>query len=326
MTVTERPAVVAVVAPGEQPPSAFDDIAAVADLEVADSHESLVAALGSADVLFAWDFRTRLIPRAWPHATKLRWIHTASIGVDSVLTAEVARSDVVVSNTRGVFEDPIAEYVLAMLLVFAKDVRETLRLQARHEWSHRETALLREQHVLICGAGPVARAIARTLRGLGVEFDVVARSARAGDRDFGVVHAAESLNGLLPQTDYIVLALPLTADTHGFIDRARLEQLKPGAHVVNIGRGPLIDEQALLEFLASGHVGAAALDVFMQEPLPPEHAFWDMENVVVSPHMSGDAIGWTDRVVDRFLTNLERFAGREPLMNVVDKAPFVSGA
>lgn len=320
----KRQAVVAVVASGEQPPSALDRIAAVADLEVVDSHESLVAALRSAEVLFAWDFRTPLIPRAWPHATKLRWIHTASVGVDSVMTTEVANSDVVVSNTRGVFEDPIAEYVLAMLLLFAKDVRETLRLQERREWSHRESALLRDQHTLICGAGPIARAIARLLRGIGVGFDVVARTGRAGDRDFGEVHAADRLPGLLGRADHLVVALPLTSETYGFFGRARLEQLKPGAHIVNIGRGPLIDEDALIEALASGHLGGAALDVFMQEPLPRDHPFWGLETVVVSPHMSGDAIGWMDRVVDRFSANLERFADGEPLQDVIDKEPFVS--
>jgi phosphoglycerate dehydrogenase-like enzyme len=316
--------IVAVVAPGEQPPRAFERIAAVAELEVADSEAALAAALATAEVLFAWDFRTTFLPRAWPHAAKLRWIHAGSIGVDAVMTPEVASSDVVVSNTRGVFEQPIAEYVLAMLLFFAKDVRETLRRQARHEWSHRESALLREQSTLICGAGPVARAIARVLRGIGAGFDVVGRSARSGDPDFGEVHAAAGLPGLLARADYLVVALPLTAETHGFFDRARLAQLKPGARIVNIGRGPIIDEQALIEALASGHVGGAALDVFMQEPLPPGHPFWDMETVVVSPHMSGDAIGWTDRVVDRFLSNLQRYAAGEPLRDVVDKAPFTT--
>jgi phosphoglycerate dehydrogenase-like enzyme len=200
----------------------------VADLAVVDSHEALAAALRSAAVLFAWDFHTALIPRAWPHATKLRWVHTASIGVDSVMTTEVAKSDVVVSNTRGVFEAPIAEYVLAMLLLFARHLRETLRLQGRHEWSHRECALLRDQRTLICGAGPVARAIARRLRGIGADLDVVARSAGAGDPDFGKVHAANSLPGLLGRVDYLVVALPLTSETHGLFDRARLQQLKPG--------------------------------------------------------------------------------------------------
>jgi phosphoglycerate dehydrogenase-like enzyme len=285
----KRHAVVAVVAPGEQPPRAFDRIAAVPDLEVARSHEALAAALRTAEVLFAWDFRTALIPRAWPHATKLRWIHTASIGVDSVMT-----------------------------------IRETLRLQARHEWSHRESALLRDQNTVICGAGPIARAIARLLRGIGAGFDVVARSARAGDADLGDVHAANRLQGLLRRADYLVVALPLTSETYGFFDRARLQQLKPGAHIANIGRGPIIDEQALIDSLASGHFGGAALDVFTQEPLPPDHPFCDMETVVVSPHVSGDAIGWTDRVVDRFLSNLERFTEGEPLEDVINKAPFVS--
>ena len=325
MTPPQRPAVVAVVAPGERPPSAFEAITAVAGLSIADSPERLAAALAHSDVLFAWDFRTRLIPGALPHAGRLRWIHTASIGVDAVMTAEVAGSDVVVSNTRGVFEDPIAEYVLAMLLLFAKDVRETLRLQGRHEWVHRETALLREQRVLICGAGPVARAIARVLRGVGVAIDVVARSARAGDPDFGEVHGVERLDDLLAHTDHLIVALPLTAATDGFIDGARLARLRRGAHVVNIGRGPLIDEQALLRALRCGHVAGAALDVFEQEPLPPGHPFWDMQNVVVSPHMSGDSIGWTERVVERFVGNLERYAAGRPLEDVVDKTPFVAG-
>jgi phosphoglycerate dehydrogenase-like enzyme len=158
-----------------------------------------------------------------------------------------------------------------------------------------------------------------------VGFDVVARSARAGDPDFGDVHGGERLDDLLPHTDHLVVALPLTAETHGYVDAARLGRLKRGAHIVNLGRGPLVDGAALLEALRSGHVAGAALDVFQQEPLPPAHPFWDMETVVVSPHMSGDAIGWTDRVVERFVGNLKRYAAGRPLQDVVDKAPFVAG-
>jgi phosphoglycerate dehydrogenase-like enzyme len=132
------------------------------------------------------------------------------------------------------------------------------------------------------------------------------------------VQAIDDLDQLLPEADDVVLALPLTEATRGLIDARRLALMRPGARLVNVGRGALVVEEALLDSVRDGHLGAAALDVFEREPLPPDHPFWATDNVLVSPHMSGDLVGWRDRVVDRFAANLRRWVAGDPLADVVD--------
>jgi phosphoglycerate dehydrogenase-like enzyme len=314
--------VAVLVADADYPPAGLELLGALAEPRLADSANSLVRALDGAEVLFAWDFRSALLRGAWPHAGALRWIHTGSVGVDAVVSAEVAASDVVVTNTRGVFERPIAEYVLGLLLLFVKDLPRTIALQRRREWRHRETEMLGGRRALILGAGAIARELARLLHAVGIAVDAVGRTARDGDPDFGHVHPASDVDLLLPSADFVILALPLTAETHGFFGADRLARMKPGARIVNVGRGALIDEEALLAALESGRLAGAALDVFASEPLPDEHPFWAMEQVVVSPHMAGDRIGWQQAAVEMFAANLRRWRAGEPLAHVVDKHRF----
>jgi phosphoglycerate dehydrogenase-like enzyme len=218
-----------------------------------------------------------------------------------------------------VFERPIAEYVLGLILMFAKDLRGTLARQRERRWEHRETETIAGARVLILGAGGVARAIAPLLRAAGMEVQVVGRTARTGRPDIGDVRASSEVDGLLPSADYVVLALPLTSETRGYLDGRRIALLSPRARIVNIGRGPLVDEDALAAALRSGAIAGAALDVFATEPLPPEHPFWAMDGVIVSPHMSGDRIGWEREVVAHFVENLRRWLDGEALHNLVDK-------
>jgi phosphoglycerate dehydrogenase-like enzyme len=171
--------------------------------------------------------------------------------------------------------------------------------------------------VVLLGPGPVGRETAKLLRAAGMVVDVVGRRARE-DAELGHVHAIDELDELLPSADDLVLALPLTEATRGIIDARRLALMRPGARVINVGRGALVVEDALLAAVRDGHLGAAALDVFEQEPLPSDHPFWAMDNVLVSPHMSGDLVGWRARVVDRFAANLRRWVAGEPLADVVD--------
>jgi phosphoglycerate dehydrogenase-like enzyme len=314
--------VVVLTPPGQQGMLPLDALRAVAEVRVADSVEGLNRTLGGVDVLFLADFRTDLLARAWPSARDLRWIQTASIGVDAVLIPEVVGSDVVVTNTRGVFEQPIAEYVLALLLAFAKDLRRTLELQARREWSHRESQRLGGRRMVVLGAGPLAREIVLLARAVGVHVDVVGRRARDGEPGIGMVHGPGDLDPLLARADIVVLALPLTSDTYRLLDADRLARLRRGAWLVNVGRGATLDQDALIAALSTGQVAAAALDVFDVEPLPPAHPLWSTENVVISPHMSGDLVGWEEEVVRHFLDNLARWRAGDPLRDVVDKTGF----
>ena len=183
------------------------------------------------------------------HAGALRCIHAGSVGVDAVLVDEVVRGDIVVTDTRGVFERPIAECVLAVILRFAKDRHGTLARQRERRWHHRESELISDRRVVALGAGGVARELVPRLRAAGLRVDVVGRTARDGDGGLGRVHGGDAADELLAAADYAVLALPLTAETRGYFDARRLSLPSATARVINIGREPLIDEDARLEAL-----------------------------------------------------------------------------
>lgn len=317
--MTRRPSILIVGA--EEPPlPRLDAIRALGDVEIADAVPSLAQALARVEVVFAWDFRSDHLRSAWPAAPTVRWIHAASAGVDTLLFPEVVEADVIVTNTRGVFERPIAEYALALMLLFAKDLHGTLAHQREGRWLYREAETLAGRRLLIAGVGAVGREVARLAAAAGMEVTGVGRRARGSDPDFGVVHAVDELDDLLGTADYLVLTLPLTDATRGLIDADRLARLPPGARLINVGRGAVVDEAALLDALRSGHVAAAGLDVFADEPLPGDHPFWTMPQVVVSPHMAGDVAGWRERAVDGFVENLRRWRDGLPLLHVVDKS------
>lgn len=281
--------------------------------------DDLAELLPDADVLFLWDFRSHALRDAWPAADRLRWVHAASAGVNHVLSDEVIASEVVVTNSRGVFDEPMAEYVLGLALAFAKDLPTTLRLQRERRWHHRETERLGGRRALVAGTGPIGRAIARKLAAVGMSVTGLGRRAIAGDPDFGTVLPMAELPGALPDTDFLVLAAPLTEQTTGMVDAAALAAMKPTARLINVGRGPLVVEADLIDALRSGGIAGAALDVFVDEPLAESSPLWELPNVVVSPHMSGDVVGWRDELVALFADNLDRFRAGRPLHNVVDK-------
>lgn len=314
-----RPKIVVIVAPDDVDPPGLAPLGPLADLHVVRTAPQLDQVVDGADVLAVYDFRTELVQHLGPRAAELGWIHAASAGVDAVLTPPVVDSPTVVTNAQGVFDDAIAEYVLAVLLLFTKDLRTTLALQRRRTWRHRETERLAGRRVVVVGAGSIGRSIARLCTAAGMSVRGVARRARPDDPDFAAVVGADRLHAELAGADDVVLATPLTADTRRLIDADALAAMRPGARLVNIGRGPVVDHDALLAALHSGQVGAAALDVFEDEPLPAEHPFWDMDQVLVSPHMSGDVVGWVDALGAQFVANVERWRAGEPLRHLVDK-------
>ncbi|MEA2145584.1 MAG: hypothetical protein QOG59_1171 [Solirubrobacteraceae bacterium] len=318
-----KPTLVFLAAPGAPAPDELHAVAEVADVVIADDASTLRDALARAQIALVWDFQTPLLREVGPGG--LSWIHTCSIGVDALITPEIIRAPVTVTNTRGVYERPIAEYVLAALLLMAKDLPRTLALQRQGQWRPRLTEALTERRVLVLGPGAVGREIAQLLRAAGMQVRVVGRRARDDEPGLGRVEGIDDLNRLLTTADDLVVALPLTSATRGILTRQRLAQLPRGARVINVGRGSLIDEPALLQALRSGQVGAAVLDVFEREPLPDGHPFWTMDNVLVSPHMSGDVAGWEAKVIERFLDNLDRWSRGEPLHHIVDKQSFAVG-
>jgi phosphoglycerate dehydrogenase-like enzyme len=227
-------------------------------------------------------------------------------------------SDVVVTNAHGVFDRPIAEYVLGAVIAHAKDSRTSFDLQRRREWRHRETRSVLGAQVLVVGTGAIGREIARLLRAAGLEVRGAGRVARSGDPDFGEVVASSNLAAQVGDVDHLVLAAPLTEATRGLVDAKVLAAMKPDAHVINIARGPIVDEAALLNALQDRRI-AVTLDVFDREPLPPDHPLWDAPRATITAHMSGDVIGWRDTLAAQFVNNLQRWLAGEPLLNVVDK-------
>ncbi|MEH0593639.1 D-2-hydroxyacid dehydrogenase [Streptomyces scabiei] len=290
-------------------------------VEYADA-TTLAERLPSADVLLVWDFTSRAVRDAWPGGgPRPRWVHTASAGVDHLLCPElVADEDVVVTNARGVFEAPIAEYVAALVLAMAKDLPRSGELQGRREWRHRETLRVAGGRACVVGSGPIGREIARLLKALGLHTALVGRTARPG------VHAPEDLDRLLARADWVIAAAPLTEATHGMFDARRFGVMQPSARFVNVGRGQLVVEDALVEALRKRWIAGAALDVFAREPLGPDDPLWEVPGLIVSPHMSGDTVGWRDELGARFVELFELWETGRPLPHVVDKKlGYVSG-
>lgn len=288
------------------------------DLRLISSAGQLAADAADADVVFVWQPRLDWIQRCWGWSPRLRWVAASSAGVDYLMFPELVRSDVTVTNSAGIFDEPMAEYALALVSAVCADLPLTLRLQARREWRHRETRRLAGSEVLVLGAGGIGRAIARLLRAAGARTRSLARTRR-DDPELGAVAGLDELPALLPAADFVILALPQTPATERIIGPAELALMRGDAWLVNLGRGALVDEPALASALAGNAIGGAALDVFAAEPLPADSPLWGLPNVIVSPHMSGDAQGWERALTDLFLAQLKRYRAGEPLVNVVDK-------
>lgn len=303
---------------GEAPPPRLESIEELANVRRTQEPE-LAASLPGTEVLFMWDFWSDAVPAAWPYADRLRWVHIASAGVDRLIFPELAASDVIVTNSRGIFDEPIAEYVLGTVLCFAKDLHTTLRFQDRRRWVHRETERITGARALVVGTGPIGRAIGRRLTAAGLKVTGIGRAPRPQDPDLGTVRPWPELYEALSAADYVVLAAPLTDLTRDMIDAAALARMRPTARLINVGRGQLVVEPDLVDALRAERIAGAALDVFATEPLAESSPLWELPNVLVSPHMSGDTIGWRDALADLFVDNLSRYRAGEPLRNVVDK-------
>ena len=269
----------------------------------------------------------RLLVRA-PH---LAWVHSATSGVERALTPNALERGVVVTNARGVFSRPIAEYVLMMILAVSRRLPQLLELQRERTWQPLEGAELRDVTVGIVGLGSIGRAVGALATGFGCR--VVAVRRRPGtdlagtddDRSLGEamlerVGGPETLPELLAESDFIVLAAPLTPETIDMINDDTLAMVKPGAWLINVARGRLVDERALLRALRDGTLGGAVLDTFRDEPLPATSPFYDLDNVIVTPHTAWSSGRVLDRSVELFCDNLRRFAVGEPLLNIVDPA------
>jgi phosphoglycerate dehydrogenase-like enzyme len=257
-------------------------------------------------------------------AGRLRWIHSPAAGVGGMLFPEMRESPVVITNSKGMSADTIAEHVLAVTLAMFRRLPHAFRCQAVHEWAQDAIAeqgnrTIAGSRILVVGLGGIGRAVARRMSLLGAH---VAGNRRSADRGVEYVAEVADPGGLIDQlrgADVVVLAAPYTRETRGLIGAAALAAMSRSAILVNVSRGGLVDEGALAEALRAGLIAGAALDVFDDEPLPPESPFWSMPNVLVTPHTSGFRPDHWEAATALFAANLRRFEAGEPLANVVDK-------
>ncbi len=296
----------------------LEGIADQAEIRHVRDEDELRAGLREADILVVTDFRTEMLERAWSERTRLDWVHATSAGVDALMFPGLVESDIPVTNARGVFNLGIAEYVLGAVLMFAKDTLGNLRYQREHRWVHRETELIRDRRALVVGAGSIGTDVARLLQAAGLQVEGTSKEARA-DRVFDAVHANDRLHELLPDFDFVVITAPLTDETRGLFDSHAFERMDSGARLINVGRGPIVVTDHLVDALDAGEIAGAAMDVFDTEPLPGDSPLWDMPNVMISAHMAGDFIGWRAALGEQFVENFRRWRRGDPLVNLVDK-------
>jgi phosphoglycerate dehydrogenase-like enzyme len=271
----------------------------------------------------------RLLSRA-PHLT---WVHSATSGVERALTPAARDRDVLVTNARGVFSRPIAEHVLLMILAVSRHLPELLELQRERTWQPLEGRELRELTIGIVGYGSLGRSVASLASAFGARVIALRRrpegAAAAGtDEEDGFpfeprvdqVFGPDRLHELLAASDIVVLAAPLTPETEGMIDEAAIGAMKRDAWLINVARGRLVDDTAIVRALRDNRIGGAALDTFRDEPLPPGSPYWELPNVILTPHTAWSSARVLDRSIDLFCDNLVRFSRGEPLRNVVDPA------
>jgi phosphoglycerate dehydrogenase-like enzyme len=255
---------------------------------------------------------------------RLRWIHSPAAGVGGMLYPEMVESPIVVTNARGVSADTIAEHVLAVTLAFFRRLPHAWRSQVAHEWAQEAISKagnrqISGSRVIVIGLGAIGLAVARRMTLLGAQVVGLRRNAAHHLDDVAEVASTDRLHDFLPTADVVVVAAPHTRDTRQLIGAPELRRMSRDAILINVSRGPLIDEAALLEALRQESIGGAALDVFVDEPLKPDSPFWSLPNVLITPHTSGSRIDYWDRALELFADNLRRFEKGRPLVNVVDK-------
>ena len=318
------------------------DLAAIRDAApgarlVSVSYEGLAdGPLDDVEVLLRGRLPADVFDRILGRAPRLRWVHSATAGVERVLTPSSRQREIVITNARGVFSRPIAEYVMLMILAVSRRLPQLLELQAEKTWQPLEARELRDVTVGIVGLGSIGRAVGALATAFGCR---VLATRRRSDEAATTLPPGEPVDGdevplgtvmldrvlpperlpeMLAESDFVVLAAPLTTDTRGMIDESALRAMKRGAWVINVARGELIDERALLRALREGSIGGAVLDTFTQEPLPPSSPLYELDNVIVTPHTSWSSARVLDRSIGLFCDNLRRYATGEPLVNVVD--------
>ena len=255
-------------------------------------------------------------------ANDLVWHHVPWVGVESIIRPAIQEKGIILTNGSGVNSENIAEHVVAMMLMFARDLHSFVRHQDKHEWRKWEEDApqffeLGSQRVLCLGTGDIGQEVAKRLAGFGCEIIGASRSGREIP-GFDRCVSFDNLNEELALADHVVSSLPMTPSTDKIVGREQIQAMKPGAYFHNVGRGGTVDQDALIEALKSGHLAGAGLDVVSPEPLPDDSPLWDMKNVIISSHTSGNSPKAVERMGELAVAQIKRYQAGEPLLNLVD--------
>jgi phosphoglycerate dehydrogenase-like enzyme len=308
--------------PNEPQLALLEKLPAETNIVAGNSVEAFEQAAVEATVIFEWSGSQALLRAVFGVCPNVRWVHSRSAGLERMLFRELIERPVPLTNGSGVFSPALGEFVLAAILYFAKDFRRMVRNQMAGVWEPFDVMPALGQTVGIVGYGDIGRAVATRVRALGMAVLAVKRHvspSHNGDPLVEQMYGPDRRIEMLRRCDYVVAAAPLTPETQGMIAEPEFAAMKPTAVVINVGRGPVIQEEALVSALSHGRIKGAALDVFDHEPLSEGHPFYKLENVLLSPHCADHTPDSLDRAMQFFIAQFERFQKGEPLMNLVDK-------
>ena len=309
-------------APGDKDIPLLTELRRAAAIVLGDSAQDFNGAAGDAEIILNWSGSLALLQQVFGMSRRVRWIHSRAAGLEQTLFPGLIESEVILTNGSGVFSPSLGEFALAAILYFAKDLRRMIRNQIAGVWEPFDIAMISGQTLGIVGYGSIGRAVAARAHALEMNVLGLRRHVpRQPTRDplISQFYAPEQRLEMLPRCDYIVVTVPLTEQTRSLIADAEFAVMKKNAVVINLGRGPAIDEPALIKALVEHRIRGAALDVFDQEPLPQGHPFYSLENVLLSPHCADHTPDWLYDAMRFFLAQLAAFRNGETLLNVVDK-------
>jgi phosphoglycerate dehydrogenase-like enzyme len=273
-----------------------------------------------ATVVFNWSAKRELLKPVLGKYPNVKWIHSRSAGLDDLMFPELAENGIVVTNGSGVFSQSLGEFVIGAILYFAKDFPRMLRQQRAGRWEQFDVEVIAGQTVGIVGYGDIGRAVASRAKAMGMKVLAHKRRVPATpDAPVDGYFGAQELHAMLKLSDYVVVTAPLTEETRHMVSYAEFAAMKPSAVIINVGRGPIIDQAAMLRALTEKSIRGAGLDVFETEPLPPGDPMFHLENVLLSPHCADHTAEWKNDAMRFFLRQLARFEKGEPLENIVNK-------
>lgn len=320
-----KPNLLVVCPPGHYVLRNLDSIHGLANIFIGNDTKALEQHAPKAEVILYSGLTGKTVdfPEVWHHARNVKWVHCLSAGVEKLLFPELIDSSVPLTNAKGVFKRSLAEFVVAAMLFFYKRIRRLIENQNAHRWDDFKVDWLPGKILGIVGYGEIGQECGRLAKALGVSVYAIRRKPElsSGDPVLDQIFGPDRLHEMLGLADVVLAAAPHTPQTHHLLSAAEFQCMKRSAIVMNVGRGPVIDEAALITALQSQEIAGAALDVFEREPLAPESPLWGMENVLISPHCTDRTADpdWLDLTAQVFIGNFHRYLEGKPFLNLVDK-------